>query len=78
MYHRRRNSCKLKVWRYTAHMFEPNEYLYIFPVLKEGEKIGEMEWNEILLNIISNGWIKQAYVQGFCFENIIFNFCKHV
>ena len=32
----------------------------------------EMELNEILLNIMPNNWIKQAYVQGFYCESITF------
>ena len=31
-----------------------------------------MELNEILLNIMPNNWIKQAYVQGFYCEPITF------
>ena len=42
-----------------------NEYLAVFPWTKARENIFETELNENLLNIIPNGWSKQAYVQGF-------------
>ena len=43
-----------------------NEYLDTFPGAKASDNIGEKNINEILLNSMSNGWSKQAYVQGFC------------
>ena len=46
---------ELKVTCYTARMVDINENLSALPGAKEGEKIFDMEINEILLNIISNG-----------------------
>ena len=63
---------ELKVTCYTARMVDINENLSALPGAKEGEKIFDMEINEILLNIISNGQIKQLYVQCFDFETITF------
>ena len=60
-----RKPCKLKVRRYAAHMIKINEYLDVFLGAKASEKVGDTELNEILLNIIPNFWISQAYVQGF-------------
>ena len=65
-----RNPHKLKVRRYADYMIELNEYLSYFPGSKSSEKIGDTKLNEILLNSIPNGRIKQAYVQGFCCESI--------
>ena len=36
------------------------------------DNIGMTELDEILLNIMPNGWIKQAYVQVFSCESITF------
>ena len=39
---------------------------------KSSEEIGKEELNEIILNIIPNGWISQDYVQDFDFEAVSF------
>ena len=46
-------------------MIDINEYFSSFPLENASEIIGDIELNKILLNRIPNGWIKQAYVQGF-------------
>ena len=51
--------------RYAACIININEYLIAFPGAKTSEKIGDTELNEIVLNIMTNGWSKRAYVQGF-------------
>ena len=66
-----RKICKLKLRRYAERMVEINER-FIFPGSKESEKIRENQLNEILLQIISNGWISQVYAQGFYFEYVTF------
>ena len=45
-------------------------YLSALPGAQASEQIGETKLNEILLNSMSNCWIKQAYVQ--CFD------CKYI
>ena len=53
-------------------MDDPNEYSVVVPRGKASDQIVKMWWNESLLNSIPNGWIKQAYVQGFDCETITF------
>ena len=48
-------------------MLDTNEYLTILPEGKASDIIGETELNKIILNSISNGCGKYAYVQGFDF-----------
>ena len=66
-----RNFYGLKERRYTAHLNHLNEYLALFHERNDW-KISMTDLNEILLNIMTNIWIKQAYVQEFYFEYIIF------
>ena len=40
--------------------------------------IGKTELNEILLNSMSNRWIKQANVHGFDCETITLKICQRV
>ena len=61
---------KLKVICYAACMIELNKYLAVCSGTNANDKIGEMEMNEMILNIIPNVWIRQAYVQGFDCEYI--------
>ena len=42
------------------------------PGAKESDKIGETDLHGILLNSMTNGWIKKAYGKGFDCENITF------
>ena len=65
-----RNPNGLKVRCFTARLIGLNEYIAAFPGENSSDKIGETDLNEILLNSISNGWINQAYVQGFGCETI--------
>ena len=50
-----------------------NQYLDSFPGATFSDKIGVTELNKILLNSMPNIWSKQAYVQGFGCEYILFN-----
>ena len=59
-------------------MIKLHEYLAVFPVAKTGDTTGEMELNEIILNSIPNGYIRQAYVEGFDCEYITLKICKYV
>ena len=65
-----RNPSGLKVRCYTARLVGLNEYIAAFPGANSSDNICETDLNEILLNSISNEWIKQAYVQGFGCETI--------
>ena len=47
-----------------------NEYLASFLGLTVANKMDISESNEIILNIMSNRWYKQAYVQGFDWKSI--------
>ena len=69
---------KLKGICYYARMIYLNEYLAKFPRLKASDRNGDMELNKILLNIMSNVHIKQAYVQGFEYETVDLKCCKYV
>ena len=62
----------LKVRRHTARFIDLNQYLALLPGSTFTDKIGVTELNEILLNSMPNRWIRQAYVQGFEYENILF------
>ena len=46
-------------------MIKINEYLDALPGAKAIGKIGETELTDIIVNSMSNGWIRQVYVQGF-------------
>ena len=53
----------------------PNLFEWILGLLSRGNhscKIGVTEINKILLNSTPNSWYKQAYVQGFDCESILF------
>ena len=65
MCRRARKPRELKVRHYAACMIFINEYFSDLPGAKECDKIGEMDINEILLNIMPNGCSTQVYVQGF-------------
>ena len=62
-----------KVRRYVARLIDMNEYLASFPVVNLADKTYVTELNDIILNIVPNSWSKQAYVQGFYCEYILFN-----
>ena len=62
----------LKVRRYADHIIDLNKYLSVLPGAKEGDTFCETEINENLLNIMTNSWISQAYVQEFDCETISF------
>ena len=72
-----RNPCKLKVGCCAAHLVGINYYLYPFSGAKTSYMIGKTELNEKNLRSIPNGWINQAYVQGFYCETISFFICKY-
>ena len=36
------------------------------------QKIGETELSKLLLQIMPNGWVKQDFLQGLCFDIIHF------
>ena len=63
---------RLKVRCYAARLIDLCGYLDSFSVETMGDKIGVNKLNEIILNSISNSWYKQAYVQGFDCESILF------
>ena len=62
----------LKVRRYAARLIWSNYYLASFPGATFSDKIGVTALGDILLNSITNSWYKQAYVQGFDCEYILF------
>ena len=55
-----------------AHLIDLNKYLASFPGATLADKIDVTEFNEIILNRTPNSWSKQAYVQGFDCESILF------
>ena len=67
---RTRKLRKLKLRRYTSFFIDINDYLSDFPGEKSSDKIVNMELNEIFLNVMPNGWSKQAYAPDFDFEGI--------
>ena len=62
----------------TPRIIDINAYLDAFYGAKASDKIGETELNEIVLNSMSNGCTRQAYMQGFDFEYITKTICKCV
>ena len=62
----------LKVRLYAAHLIYLHEYLASFLGENLADIIDVTELNEILLKRTPNSWSKQAYVQGFDFEYIMF------
>ena len=76
-----RNQRGLKGRRYAAHTIDIHEYLSFLPGAKASVNFGETEFNEILLNIFSKIWIRQAYMKGFNCESITIkyvNMFKHM
>ena len=51
-------------------MIDINDYLSIFFGSKTSDKNCEMELDQFLLDIMPNGWSRQADVQGFDCETI--------
>ena len=60
-----RNPRKLNMIHYATFLIDLNDYLYALPGAKAGNKIGEMELHEIILNSIPNVQSKKEYVKGF-------------
>ena len=73
-----RNPRGLKVRRYADHLIELNKYLASLPGSDMDEKNGMTELNEILLNIMSNIWINQAYVHVFYCKSITFKYADNM
>ena len=72
MRRRMRKPHELKLRRYSDCLIDLNNYFDVFHGSKLSEKIGMTELNEILLNSMTNSWSKQAYVQVFDCEYIIY------
>ena len=64
--------CHLKLIIYEARLLGLNEYLSSLPGNNFSDKFGVNELNEILFKGMPNIWSKQAYVQGFDCEYILF------
>ena len=62
----------IRVRRYAVRLIDMNEYLASLRGETLSDKIGVTELNEIILNIMTNSWSKQAYVQGFDCEYTLF------
>ena len=62
----------LRVRRYVDLFIDLNEYLDSFFGFKLSDKIVVNELKIFLLNIMTNKWSKQAYVQGIDCEYISF------
>ena len=60
----------LKLRCYADRMIDINDYLSIFFGSKTSDKNCEMELDQFLLDIMPNGWSRQADVQGFDCETI--------
>ena len=54
--------------RLSACLMDLEKYLLSFPGSNDSNKTDEGDINEILLNAVHNGWAKQAYLQGWDFE----------
>ena len=67
-----KKTCRLKVGRYAARLIDLNEYLDSFPGEAMSGKTDVIELNEIPKNSMPNICYKQAYVQGFDCESILF------
>ena len=72
LHHGMRKLRGLKVRRYTAYLIDLNKYLASFSRGKLSDKIGVTELNESFLDSMPNRWTKQAYVQRFACESILF------
>ena len=57
---------------YAARLIGLNEHLASFPGATLSDKISVTGLDEILLDSMHNSWYKQAYVQVFDFESILF------
>ena len=72
----------LKVRHYAVSLIDFNKYLDLFLGGELSEKIGVMEMNKILLNMMLNSWIKQAYVHQFDCDSTTFkkavNMFEHI
>ena len=62
----------IKVRLYAVRLIDLNAYLDSFQGEILYDKFYLTELNDIILNIMSNIWYKQAYVQGFDYESILF------
>ena len=62
----------LTVRRYVARLIDLNEYLASWTGETLYDKIGVTELNKLLSNSTPNIWSKQAYLQGFDCESILF------
>ena len=58
--------------QYVAYLIDLNEYLASLLGATLTDNIGVTELNQIFLNSMPIRWSKQAYVQGFDCESIIF------
>ena len=70
-----RKTRKIIARRYTDRLIDIDEYLSTLTGSKERDNIGNIDLNEIIENIITNGWFNQAYVQGFDCETITKQIC---
>ena len=68
----------LKVIPYSARLIDINKFLAVFPGAKASYKICVTEINKLLLNRMLNIWSKQAYVQGFDSESMIFKISVNI
>ena len=57
---------------YAARLIDLNDFLASLPGSTLSDKIGVTKLNEILLNSMPNSWSKQAYLQGFECESVLF------
>ena len=62
----------LKVRRYAARLIDLNKYVASFLGATLDDKMDVTKSNDILLNITTNSWYRQAYVQGFDLKSILF------
>ena len=69
---RMKKTRSLKARRYAARLIDLDEYLDSLPGDTLADKIGITEFNEILLNGMTNIWSKQDCVQCFDYESILF------
>ena len=72
MRHGMKKTCSLKLRHYVARLIGMNEYLASFLETTLADKMDVTELDDIILNRIRTSWYKQAYVQGFDYEYILF------
>ena len=53
--------------RFAAHLTELNNHPSLFPRSSASKKMPPEELNDILLQAVADGWVKQAYLQGLDF-----------